>query len=72
MDAAWWALVDVSAFLLREGANKDLTDCEGKRAVDYAEAKLEKNLNAETNDRCREILKLLSVPSQRRGWRFWK
>jgi ankyrin repeat protein len=70
MDAAGWSLVEVVQFLLKAGVDSVAKDNSGKAAVDYAQSKLEQNLNEATNERCRQIMKLLTRGGKA-WWKFW-
>jgi ankyrin repeat protein len=70
MDAAWWGLADVTAYLLRHGANPNETDGNGEKAEDYAKKKMAKNLGEDMNSACLKILDLLKGGSAEKPW--WK
>lgn len=71
MDAAWWALPDVVAFLICQGANPAAKDNEGKTAADFARLKLAKHFDSDMDERCEKIIQMLSKDNSRPRWKFW-
>jgi ankyrin repeat protein len=73
MDAAWWGLAEATKYLLSCGARCDEKDNEGQTAVDYAKKRIAQNLGADVNQRCQQVIDVLSGRTlEKKWWRFWQ